>query len=263
MGSGIGNWKNPPETFRLRPHGPGASEADFWQEVEALLAQRPAVDAAFVAAVADGSALLESIREFAHDLRALARDLPLIQGEIASRAALHGTNTVILLSQGATLAFGYQEQPPLVELVEKFAKAVGVERSPDEEPSLPASAFLVCVRSLGLEWFEAGVATMLVDRDWSRAAPALRAGLERHYGIVASDLACFDVLAALPGDRATQVPVLLREIARSAYHQHVVTHAVRETVTLWNYLWDGWAPGAGPARLPGPTAPLPGKDEGR
>ena len=85
------------------------------------------------------------------------------------------------------------------------------------------------------------VATMLVDAQWREVAPALARGLEDHYAVPAEALACFGILEKLPGHRASEIPALLREIARSAYHQKVVDHALRETLTLWDYLWVGWA----------------------
>jgi len=252
--TGSPSWTNPPEMFRHQSLGEPQAEPAFWQSVEKRLAEGSAAKSAFVRTVADGSAPIESVREFAHDLRTLCRELPLIQGEIASRAALHGIDTVILLSEGATLAFGYQGEPPLGELVERFATAVGSERPHDEAPALPTSAFLTCVRSLGLEGLEGGVATMLVDDEWRTIAPMLAKGLEEHYAIPASELACFAVLERYSGHRSTEVPALLREIARSAYHQKLVEHGLRETLTVWGYLWEGWAMGKDLIRLKPPTS---------
>src|SRR5262245_33086105 len=95
--------------------------------MEARLRERSALESPFVRAVADGSAPRESVERFARDLALIARDLPLIEGEIASRASLHGVNTVILLSYGATLAFGYNGQAPLAESVARFGDALGVK----------------------------------------------------------------------------------------------------------------------------------------
>ena len=246
-------WTNPESMFRHKPVGSPQSEDDFGSCVDAMVAARPAANSEFVRSVAAGVASIEAVRVFAQDLRAIAKDLPLIQGEIASRAALHGVDTVILLSHGATLAFGYQSHPPLVDLADRFANAVGVVDPPGWEPTLATTAYLVCVRSLGLEWMEAGITTMLVDRDWADAAAALASGLRDHYGISVDDLACLSALADFSGPRTRAVPALLSEIARSAYHQKLVLHALRETVTLWTNLWDSWASDSDviPATSPG------------
>ena len=235
--------------FVHRPRAEAEPADVFWDRVRAHLDARPAVQCAFVQAVATGDAPIESVRHFARDLFKIAHELPLIEGEIASRAALHGVETVIWLSHGATLAFGYQHHEPLVDLVDRFAEAVGVDRADGIGASLPAEAFLVCVRSLGLEWFEAGVAATMVDEQWRAAAAALAEGLGKHYGLNRDELACFDALASFDGPRTTERPKLLREIAVSGYHQHVVGEAAREVVTVWNNLWDAWTPGRVPLRL--------------
>ena len=79
--TGSPTWTNPPEMFEHQPLGEPRAEQAFWQSVEERLAEGTAVESPFVRSVADGSAPIESVREFAHDLRTLCRELPLIQGE--------------------------------------------------------------------------------------------------------------------------------------------------------------------------------------
>lgn len=232
-------WSNPPEVFRLKPRREALPVDAFWTRVEGLLAARSALAGTFLASVEAGTASRESLRRFARDLCVLAHELPLIEGEIASRAALHGVDTVILLSYGATLAFGYNGRPPLVELTRRFATAIGAETA--GPPSRRVSIYLSCLRSLGLEWLEAGVAATCVDAQWTEAAPRLKAGLARHYGVAAADLECFDAWAAFDGPRGTERPLLVKDLGASGYHQHVITHAVRESSAVWRHMWDGWA----------------------
>jgi hypothetical protein len=234
--------------FQHRPVGPALPAEQAWSETARLLDEAPACHSAFVEAVTAGTAPLDSVRRFAVDLAVISRELPLIEGEIASRAALHGVDTVILLSHGATLAFGYQSHKPLVDLVARFAHAVGTDPTADE-PTLGTTVYLVCTRSLGLEWFEAGIAATLVDSQWTDAAPRIAEGLRTHYNLGGDDLACFEALAAFSGPRATEVPKLIREITTSAYHQRVVAQAVRESITVWSNMWSGWSPRVASVRL--------------
>jgi hypothetical protein len=230
-------WVNGPEIFKVRARGQAEPAAAFWARMEARLAERSALESPFVKAVAEGSAPRESVERFARDLGLIARDLPLIEGEIASRASLHGVNTVILLAYGATLAFGYNGRPPLVDSVARFAEALSVKPGP---ASRRTGVFLSCMRSLGLEWLEAGVAATSIDAQWSALAPVLKDGLAKHYGVAAEALVCFDTLAAFDGPRTSERPLLIQEIAVSGYHQYVVSHAVREATSVWRHMWDGW-----------------------
>jgi hypothetical protein len=237
--AGDSRWSNPPEVFRLKPRREALPAEAFWTRIEGLLAARSALTGPFVASVEAGTASHESLRRFARDLCVLANELPLVEGEIASRAALHGVDTVILLSYGATLAFGYNGRPPLAELARRFAAALGAETA--GPPSRRVGIYLSCLRSLGLEWLEAGVAATCVDAQWTDAAPRLKAGLAKHYGLAADELECFDVWAGFDGPRAAERPQLLRELGQSGYHQYVITHAVRESAAVWRHMWDGWA----------------------
>src|SRR5262249_58628953 len=114
-------------------------------------------------------AMRKSAQRCACDLCLIARDLPLIEGEIASRASLHGVNTVILLSYGSTLAFGYNGFAPLTELAARLARALGVDPEAGAA-SRRATVFLACMRSLGLEWLEARAAATCIDAQWSEIA---------------------------------------------------------------------------------------------
>jgi hypothetical protein len=96
------------------------------------------------------------------------------------------------------------------------------------------------MRSLGLEWLEAGVAATSIDAQWTALGPLLKQGLQKHYGIAADALACFDAWGAFDGPRATERPALLRELGQSGYHQYVITHAIRESTSVWRHMWDGW-----------------------
>lgn len=236
---GSAKWVNPPDIFKFRPRAKAVPVPEFWTRMEGLLRAKSAVDSPFVKAIADGTAPRESVQRFARDLCLIARDLPLIEGEIASRASLHGVNTVILLSYGSTLAFGYNGFAPLTELAEKFAQAMGVN-STTGAASRRTTVFLACIRSLGLEWLEAGVAATSIDAQWADVAKVLKAGLQKHYGIAAESLACFDALAAFDGPRTSERPLMLQELAQSGYHQYVVTHAIRESTAVWRHMWDGW-----------------------
>ena len=237
--AGEERWRNPPEIFRLKPRREAMPVDAFWTRIEGLLAARSALASPFVAAVESGTASRESLQRFARDLCVLANELPFVEGEIASRAALHGVDTVILLSYGATLAFGYNGRPPLVELSRRLARSLG---APEKGPaSRRVNIYLSCLRSLGLEWLEAGVAATCVDAQWTDAAPRLKAGLAGHYGVAEADLECLDAWAAFDGPRATERPLLVRELGQSGYHQHVITHAVRESTAVWRHMWDGWA----------------------
>ncbi len=232
-------WINPPDIFKFRARPKGIPVPEFWAKMEGLLRAKSAASSPFVKAVADGTAPREAVQRFARDLPLIARDLPLIEGEIASRASLHGVNTVILLSYGSTLAFGYNGFAPLTELAERFAQAMGVNSSTGQA-SRRTTVFLACVRSLGLEWLEAGVAATSIDAQWAEVAKVLKAGLQKHYGVPVEALACFDALAAFDGPRTTERPLMLQELAQSGYHQYVVTHAIRESTGVWRHMWDGW-----------------------
>jgi hypothetical protein len=231
-------WVNPPEIFAIRPKGVARPVEEFWAGIETLLDAKLAAASPFVQNVASGTAPRESVLRFANDLCFLARDVPLIEGEIASRAALHGVNTVILLSYGATLAFGYNAFAPLTDLSQRFADALGTGAV--EAPSRRAAIFLSCMRSLGLEWFEAGVAATSIDSQWATLARVLKEGLSKHYGLPPDALACFDAWAAFDGPRTSERPRLLQELAQSGYHQYVITHAIREISGVWRHMWDGW-----------------------
>lgn len=258
-------WTNPDSMFEHQPVGAAKPPELFWADIEAIVGAQPAAQSDFVRAVIHGDAPATSVARFVRDLVEIGHELPLIQGEIASRAALHGVDTVILLSHGATMAFGYQSHPPLDDLLARLAAAAAaaaaaagdasgassISDAGTGEASLAATAFLVCVRSLGLEWFEAGLTTMLVDRDWNDVAPLLSTGLHKHYGFSEHDLECFAALADFSGPRTEAVPSLLREIAASAYHQRLVVHAAREVTTMWNNLWSSWNP-TNPTRTASP-----------
>jgi hypothetical protein len=243
--SGAERWSNPPEIFKLKSRGAARPVDAFWAEMEGLLAAKSALASPFVQQVVDGSAPRESLQRFARDLCVLASELPLIEGEIASRAALHGVDTVILLSYGTTLAFGYATpafgfsgRAPLPELTQRLAQALGV---PDAgAASRRASIFLSCMRSLGLEWLEAGVAATSIDSQWAALAPRLKSGLREHYAVPEQALECFDAWGAFDGPRTTERPLLLKELGQSGYHQYVITHAIRESSSVWRHMWDGW-----------------------
>jgi len=238
VGAGTARWSNPPEIFKLKSRGAARPVEAFWTQMEGLLAAKSALASPFVQQVEAGAAPRESVQRFARDLCVLAKELPLIEGEIASRAALHGVDTVILLSYGATLAFGYNGRPPLTETTQRFAQALGVPASP--VASRRVSIFLSCMRSLGLEWLEAGVAATCIDSQWSSLAPALKSSLQKNYGVAPEALECFDAWADFDGPRRSERPALLKELGQSGYHQYVITHAVRESSSVWRHMWDGW-----------------------
>ena len=79
--------------------------------------------------------------------------------------------------------------------------------------------FLSCIRSLGLEWLEAGVAATSVDAQWPAVTATLKEGLQKHYGVPAAALDCFDAWAAFDGPRGRERPLLLQELAQTGRGQ--------------------------------------------
>jgi len=91
------------------------------------------------------------------------------------------------------------------------------------------------MRSLGLEWLEAGVAgDVHRTRSGAKVAALLQPGLAKHYGCPARRWPRLRRVGRVRRAAHHRAPrLLLQELAQSGYHQYVITHAVRESTAVW------------------------------
>jgi pyrroloquinoline quinone (PQQ) biosynthesis protein C len=230
------------DALRPKEWGPGRSFEAWWPEIEERLDRFSALNSPFVEAVSNGTAPRPAIEVFIKDFVILAKEIPLHQSRIAAATDFHGENTVLIMSYGPSLALGYAGFRFLPDLAREFAAACGVGRSDLEAHELTgwAKAYLDALYDFA-DHVEMGVGATLVDAQWADLAPKLRAGFLQHYGVPEAEAEVFEALTAMDGPRTRMRPIILRDLAQTAYHQSTVRKAVRATTVLWRRMWDAWA----------------------
>jgi hypothetical protein len=227
----------------LKPRiwGPGRPFNQWWPEIETRLAEFSAIDTPLVRRIADGSLPRSEAETFVKDLVVLSKDLPLHQTRFAARANFHGEDTVLIMSHAPALALGYAGFRFMPELAREFAQAFGVAQPDLESHRLSRwpAAYLNGLYDYG-NYPEMGIASTLVDVQWEPIAKRLQVGFQKHYSVSADKTEIFDAFAAMDGPRAKMRPVILDDMARSAYHQSMVRKAVITITSLWRRMWESW-----------------------
>ena len=221
--------------------GLGADFEDWWPKIESRLAKFSAVDSPFVLAVSEGTAPRPAIDRFVKDLVLLAKEIPLHESRIAARVEHHGENSVLIMASATALGLGYAGFPYMPDLARTLASAwgIGAEESATHELSPWAKAYLNGLYYFG-RYAEMGVAATLVDAQWEAITVRLRAGLTKHYGVADEHMTVFEALAAMDRPRIEKRPLILKDMARTAYHQFMVLRAVKSISSLWRRMWDAW-----------------------
>jgi pyrroloquinoline quinone (PQQ) biosynthesis protein C len=221
--------------------GPGKAFGAWWPEVEARLSKLSATQSTFVKRVETGALPREQLQLFVKDLVILSKQIPLHEARFAARSNFHGEDTVLILSHGPALGLGYAGFRFMPDLAREFAEAYGLLRPDIDAHKLSPwpTAYLNALYDYS-SYPEMGIAATMVDAQWAELATRLRSGFVKHYRVAEHKTEIFEALAAMDGPRTKMRPVILEDMARTAYHQSMVRKSVITVTSLWRRMWDAW-----------------------
>lgn len=232
------------------PEGPGLSPDQFRVQLETMLANQDGAAHEFVKAVYVGTAPRERVTGFAADLHALVVRGAALDGLVAFAGDWHGLDMVVRLTHPVAVAFGYWDVGPtasttIADATLDLAAGLGLDRKDviQREPSTPVAMWLRMREAWAQQGLEAALATSAPQFQWAQAGSALAEGLVGHYGVSEEAAVVLHRMARVNEIVSRDWLAILTDVARSRYHQRVILRALRESISLWAYVWRQWMNG--------------------
>lgn len=245
--------ERPPTVFNLssaavtEPYvaeGAGRPPEEFGTMLEALVDSFISDSSPTVASIAEGELPRPALARFVADLHPLIARAGTIDGQVAVTGDWHGLETVVRLTHPEAVVYGYwQDDHSVLDRLLDLAESLGEDREETRrrEPSAEVGMYLRMREVWAQSGFEVALASTFPEGEWRVVADALADGLVRHYGVPEEAAGALRALAAIDSLRARDRPAILVDVARSAYHQRAIVRAVRESFSVWRYMWDQWS----------------------